>query len=120
MRRSFFMDMLSGGSARRRLQDIFQYQPVEGDLLHKVGGAEDDVVELGVIEDARLEQHGRGHVQLVADLRKIGKKVRIGELLFALVGELSDDAALFDDLCPDAEHANIIRKFFKKSKYNLT
>ena len=70
------------------LQNIFQHELGEGDFLHEIGGAEDDVIEFGVLEKVRLQKDGRRHVQLVADVGKIAEKFRIGEALFPRVHRL--------------------------------
>ena len=97
-------------------EDIFQHEFGEGDFLHEIGGAEDDVIEFGVLEKVRLQKDGRGHVQLVADVGKIAEKFRIGEALFPRVHRLFFDVVALIDLSPDAKHTAIIADFLQKSK----
>ena len=87
------------------------------------------MVELRKVENMRLQQHGRGRVELAADVEQVLQKVRLGQLfLVVFVHELLLYLALFHDLRPNSEHivsaargapfgaliVRVYRKFCKK------
>ena len=84
---------------------IFQQQIVEIHPFDEVAGQKAHMVELRKVEDVRFQQHGRGGIQLAADVEQVLQKMRIGQLFFVVfVHELPLYFALFHDLRPDFEH----------------
>lgn len=91
---------------------MFEEKAVEVDFFHEVAGEEAHMVELREAEDVAFQQHGRGNVQLAADIEEVLQKVRIGELFFVFVHELLHDLAVFYRLCPYFEHSRALRRKF--------
>ena len=62
--------------------------------FYKITLREFDVIEFCEIKNMRFRKHGRGNIQLVANLRKILEKMRVGQLFGVFVYVLFADSAL--------------------------
>ena len=87
---------------------VFEYEFVEVDGLGKVARDKAHGVEFRVIEDMRFQQHGRGDIEPLADIRKVLEKFCVRELIVPFVRELVFDFSVFDYLGPNSEHIKIL------------
>ena len=67
------------------------------------------VIEFCEIKNMRFRKHGRGDIQIVANIHQIIEKVRIGKLFAVFVYVLFTDSPVCDQLCPNS-HTGIIHE----------
>ena len=87
---------------------VFQHQLVEVYALGKVARKKPHGIELCIVEDMRLHEHGRADIQPLAYFRKIAEKSGVGELVLALICKLFYDFTVFNDFRPNSEHTKIL------------
>ncbi len=51
--------------------DVFENKLVEAHAFGKIARNKTDGVKLRIIEDMRFQKHGRGDIQLLANIRKV-------------------------------------------------
>ena len=89
-------------------------------MLHEIARRELHMVEFRVVEDVRFRQNGRGNIELVANVREIFEKVRIGQFFRVFIYELFFDMTVCHQLRPNSHssrslwYMNIIHSFIKK------
>lgn len=100
----------------KNLQQVFEHELIESDSLHEVAATEDDIAELRIVEDMRLDEEGRGDIQRVADVGEIAEKFPVSERLLFFIGALFYDVVVLVDLCPNSKHTHIIQNAPSKGK----
>ena len=87
---------------------VFKYKFVEVHGFGEVAGQKAHRVELGIVENVRLHQHGSAYIKPLADVCKIGEKAGIAELFIPFVCQLFNCSAVFYNLRPNSEHSTIL------------
>lgn len=85
------------------------------EFLYEIAGSELDVIEFRKVENMRLQQHGRGDIQLVTNIREIVEKAGIREAFLFLIDELFSDFSCGNEFCLNL-HASIIQEIPEKVK----
>ena len=83
--------------------------------LHKIPSDKFHVIEFCKIKNMRFRQHGRGNIQLVADLREVIEKMRIGQFFGIFIYVLFADSSVRHQFSPNS-HIRIIPRNDAKSK----
>lgn len=87
---------------------VFENKFVEVHAFGKIARYKTHRVKLRIIEYVRFQKHGCGDIQLLANIRKVRKKLRISKFFVAFVGKLFCYFAVGDYLRPNSEHIIII------------